>query len=193
MVKLKVSHPQHRVYLFMEVNALVGMTNDEPSARERIFFEQIQDTYNFQHRISNSLDTSAANLVGWNGLILSVLLTGGGILISRGTTVTLDIFEYSLLSVVLVGLAVSLSIAIFAFRRGSYEMINASSLIRSYDKAGASTLLHKVGGTMVKATEYNSNKNARRDSYISVSQTIFLMAMILATIFLIIESHKLIV
>jgi hypothetical protein len=54
------------------------MTNDdEPPARDRIFFEQIRDTYKFQHKISANLDTSAANLVGWNGLIISVLLTGG--------------------------------------------------------------------------------------------------------------------
>jgi hypothetical protein len=46
---------------------------------------------------------------------------------------------------------------------------------------------------MLNATEYNAYKNARRDLYISISQAMFLTGMISTTIFLIIESARLVI
>ena len=52
---------------------------------EKFIFKQIKEQYEFENDESTYIDTAATNLIGWNGLIISVLLTGGGILISKGT------------------------------------------------------------------------------------------------------------
>lgn len=169
------------------------MTNESSTESERIIFEQIQERYEFENKTSVNIDNSATNLVGWNGLIISVLLTGGGILISRGTTIKLDMFEWSLLTATLLGLALSLSLAIFAFRVGSYALIDPARVAQLYNKATASSILGRVGGSMLETIEYNSRRNERRGLIISISQAIFLGAMISAVIFLILQSYTLVV
>jgi len=58
-----------------------------PTPSDEIVFKQTKERYEYENKVSDGIDIAATNLVGWSGLILSVLLAGGGILISKGGVV----------------------------------------------------------------------------------------------------------
>jgi hypothetical protein len=56
--------------------------SEESEKVDRFIHDEIVKRYEQDTNNANNIDTLATNLVGWNGLMISVLLTGGGFLIS---------------------------------------------------------------------------------------------------------------
>lgn len=160
---------------------------------ERFIFERIKDRYDTENKTSDSIDISASNLVGWNGLIISVLLAGGGFLLSSDPGLKLAFHEWLFLSWTLGSLGVSLILSFVAFRKGSYYVVpDARSLIEDYNGLAASDILKAVSGTMADAVDKNAGRNEARTNIVTASQVLFLAGMFGALIFLGYQSYKII-
>ncbi len=150
--------------------------------------------YDFENKDSDNSDISASNLVGWNGLIISVLLAGGGLLISKDNEVKLNMFEWSLLSGTLICLGTSLLLSLIVYRRASYYVVpEAERLMRLFQQQpDIHFILTNLIATMNYAIVENAKRNDRRTNFISTAQILFFVAMIMAITFLIEQGYKLV-
>jgi hypothetical protein len=93
------------------------------TASAQLFFDGAVHRYQQENAIARNIESAGTNLVGWNGLIISVFLSGGGIIVSREAKIHFSTLEAMLLSIMIVLLFVSLALAIIAFRKGRYSVV----------------------------------------------------------------------
>jgi hypothetical protein len=162
--------------------------NTPPSPTEQFVFERIKEQYDFENEDSIHIDSAATNLVGWNGLVISVLLTGGGLLITRGTEIKLSSVEAYILSLTLSFLLTSLVLGIIGFRKGGYDTVpEASYLLTLAANSTASRILRETTGTMIAATQNNRRRNTNRKNTVWASQILFVVAMGFGVMFLVLQ------
>src|SRR5947208_111112 len=159
-----------------------------PTPSSNLFLAEAESRYKQENALAGNIEPAATNLVGWNGLIISVLLTGGGILLSREASIHFSLVEAILLAVTMVSFFVSLTLAIFAFRKGRYSIIpNPVFLLEHFQRMAAPRLTEELTLEMIFASIKNRVISERRQDYISASQITFIISMFLAIVFLILE------
>ena len=77
-------------------------------------YQELKYLLEIEFKESESIINSANNVIGWNGLIISVLLTGGGLFISS-EKVSLNPYELSMLILTIISFGVSIGI-IFVYQ-----------------------------------------------------------------------------
>jgi hypothetical protein len=161
---------------------------------KEFIYDELKHRYDSIERESENINTSASTIVGWNGLIISVLLTGGGLLISRGSDIILEPRDWWLLTSILICLGIStivgLSFLIFGQRYLAVPV--ASHLIELSRTKNADELLDILIHTIAFIIQFNSEKNNFRTKILRISQIFFLVAVILAIMFLIEQGDRLI-
>jgi hypothetical protein len=83
---------------------------------QKFIYEQVKGRYEFEYQRCSDLDTKSSGLVGWIGLIISILLAGGATLFSRENEeqFILTGFDLIVLIVLLSVLMISLTFALMA-------------------------------------------------------------------------------
>jgi hypothetical protein len=162
------------------------------TASSKLFLDEAKHRYEQENSVANNIESGATNLVGWSGLIISVLLSGGGIIVSKEAKIHFSTFEAVLLSMVIVLLFVSLTLAIIAFRKGRYSLIpDPVFLLDNFQRISSQRLAKELTLEMILASIKNREISETRQNYISLSQAIFIAGMLSSTIFLIIEAYYL--
>jgi len=169
------------------------MTDEEPTANEQFIFDQIKERYDFEHSRHHNLDTKAGTLVGWIGLVISVMLAGGGLLFSNpDDQLNISADELKILQATLTVMILSLIAGLVAFRVGSYSVVpEARPLIKFYANETKRVTLKRMGATMIDAIESNKRVNDRKANIIAISWGLFMLSMVLAAIFIIMQAVKL--
>lgn len=168
---------------------------EEPTANEKFIFEQVKDRYNAENTRSQNMTVKASNLVGWVGLIISVVLAGGGVLFTSNNdgAIPLDLLDIALLGVLLSALVGSIFVALFAVRVSGQDTVpDSRSLIESYGESPHRTTLRALTVEFTFATENNIKRNKIKARQVTASWILFLTGMGLTAIFIIMQFTKLI-
>jgi uncharacterized membrane protein YoaK (UPF0700 family) len=162
---------------------------------QKFIYEQVKARYEFEHQRSSDLDTKSSGLVGWIGLIISILLAGGATLFSRQgeEQFTLTGFDLIVLIVLLSILMVSLAFALMAYRISHYKLVpKPRHLADSYWNGSHDNTLWQITRALIRATEFNEKENNKKVFRVQTSWMLFLVGIVLAAIFIIMQSLKIV-
>lgn len=168
----------------------------EPTSTEQFIYEQVQRRYDFEFERANDLDNKASNLVGWTGLIISIILAGGGLLFTRAGEgkYQLSQTDIQLLTVALVLLVVSLGVGLIAFRVIHFDVVPVPRpFTRTYANRTHRETLRRLTATMIVAVENNEIRNNRKAQLVTFTWILFLVGIAFAVTFIMAQYSKLIV
>jgi hypothetical protein len=157
----------------------------------KFIFEQVKERYDLEHARGENLDSKAGSLVGWIGLIISILFASGGVLFARtGESINITLNEIYLLMFTLALLLVSLLFSLVAYRIVKYYVVPEPStkFIENYQNSPHKETVIDVTNAMAEAIELSKKKNNLRENLITVSWSLFLAGLFSATIFIIIQT-----
>ena len=169
------------------------MLDEQATANEQFIYEQIKERNEFEHQRSLNLDNKAGNLIGWIGLIISILSASNGILFDQDDEVLkITTNEVYLLIIILVFLICSLFFSLVAFRIREYIVVPepARSLIEYYKDKSHRTTLKEFTATMSTAIENNKKQNDKKADLITIAWILFLTGMSVVSIFVTIQSFR---
>ena len=162
------------------------------SSAEEFIYEQIKHRYDFENTRTDALDSKASNLVGWVGLIISIMSAWTGITLERDESLSLSFHENVLLVAMFVFLVGSLFFSLVAFRLSNYSVVpEPRPFMNTYKTKTHSWTLRKFTATMVDAIENNLKKNNQKASFIVIAWALFLVGMSSTATFIIKLAFKL--
>lgn len=137
---------------------------------DKFIYEQVNLRYDFELTRSTNLDNKSSNLVGWIGLIISILALGSGILFEANTPLKISLHQLALLVSVFVLLLGSLFFSLVAYRVKSYELVPnpPTSFIKLYKEQSHKLTLVDVTNTKAHSTDKNIGQNDSNFHKVSV-------------------------
>jgi hypothetical protein len=162
------------------------VTGNQECANEtdKFIYEQVKIRYEFEHTRTTNLDNKSSNLVGWIGLIISVLSLGSGILFNADTPFKISINQLALLISVFVFLLGSLFFSLVAYRVKGYGVVPnpPTDFIVLYVRGGHKEVLAAVTKAMANVTVTNAKQNDKKVTFIKLAWILFLVGMITTSI-----------
>lgn len=161
-----------------------------PSDNEVFIYQQVKQRYDDERsRSKDDVDGRAAQLIGWTGLVISILFAGGGIFFTReGSTIQLTQLtplELANILAIFTVLIVSLGLSLWAFKMWHYQVVpDARNLVNEYGNRSHRETLRRIVASMVTALEYNLDLNDRKSRLVGYSWALFFAGMILTAIFI---------
>lgn len=160
------------------------------------FYENVQRVYDFDHSHRSTIETLQGQLIGWSGLIISIIFAGGGALFNKvNGAITINVYEFAILMVSLSCLLFAIIIGILnintPFRR-KYEIVpDPVRLIEDSKKqAGYHATIIKHIFDMSKAHYNNIDLNLIRTRLRLISSYFFLFGLFFAVIFISIQLYR---
>jgi hypothetical protein len=155
-----------------------------------LLYQELKYLLEIEFKESESIINSANNVIGWNGLIISVLLTGGGLFISS-EKVSLNQYELLLLILTIISFGVSISIIfVYQLRTPTIRIHSSHGLMNQLlQTQNTAEILGHLIEQIDEAIRTNQQVNQIKRGRIIKSQTAFLIGFIIAIGFLIYHSY----
>ncbi len=169
------------------------MSTEAATPTEQFIYEEVKRRYDFEFERARDLDNKAGNLVGWIGLIISIILAGGGILFTRTNEgkVQLSQADIQLLSAALLLLVFALLFGLIAFRVMRFDVVPEPQPLMRYGTRTQRATLRAVTAEMARAIVKNSNTNIIKAHLVTVTWGLFFTGIALTVIFIITQYSKL--
>lgn len=166
------------------------------SSSDDFIFGEVKVRYEFEHDRSSQLDSKASALVGWIGLIITVILAVGNVLFSSPDLlrqINLSTYGIVLLGASVFSLIAALMVGLVAFRLIDYKVVpEPLHLIQRYGGQDRTKTLRIYTQMMAKVTVYNIEQNEKKVNYITATWALFIAGMLLSSVFILIQLVQLV-
>jgi hypothetical protein len=159
------------------------------STNDDFIFEAIRSRYQFEHDRSAHIDTKVTTMVGWIGLIITLILAAGSVLFNPTDFLKiLDVSVLYILGASVASLIAALFTGLAAYRMVDFKIVpEPQRLIEKYGDASRTRTLRIYTQMMADAIDYNVRQNRKKIELATATWILFIAGMILSSAFIMIQ------
>lgn len=164
-------------------------------------YDEIKRVFDNENSTANTISTLQGQLIGWSGLIISIIFAGGGVLFNKEQgSIAFEPHEFVILFMALVSLLAAIIIGVINMTTARFRLEHLGSvhsvvpdpveLIRLGRQQHYEEMILPLIHAMSIAVYDNLTANNRRDRFRIVSSYLFLLGLIFAVIFISLQLYR---
>jgi membrane protein implicated in regulation of membrane protease activity len=157
----------------------ISKINEKANESELFIYNKIKERYDLEIKRISILDTKASNLVGWIGLIISILAAGLEVFTKNGVFISLG--AMALLVVVFIVLITSLFFSLIAARLRRYWVFpgpnKENEFVNDFQDLSHKIVVTRVTSETIIGIKVNVSESNRKVLYITIAWILFLIGM----------------